>query len=295
LSDKSTWRLYSGLSDFPHFKAFRVCAPSSDIWTLYPRWEGKGVGWGAPLETIGEFCRSLRDLNRPNPIAAWTQGPHFDWDVRDGRKRFSPTPDEMRLQAYHALANHVSSIYWHNLSLRALVQYRDVIHEITRINREIKTLEDFYLEGDAFRCQRLFADGKPDWDLASIVGPRGAVLFALDLNYEPDRSAKTFEFKRRRDCRFNFELPGYLQKPISVFRVDAEGVYDVMYEVNGKNVSIVDKLNKVAIYVAAPSQETRNLVEGKRQGLLSYEESFQFDPANRSRDFELLRDILQGK
>ena len=126
-SEERVWRFYAGISDYPHYDAYRVTAPSPDAWSKYDRWEGQAIRWGAPLETIGEMTRSLRELNRPRPIAYWSQGAHHDWNGYGGRKRGSPTPDELRLQAYHALSSRITSLYWFNLSLRSLVTFPDLI------------------------------------------------------------------------------------------------------------------------------------------------------------------------
>jgi len=109
-SEERIWRQYAGLSDFPHYDAYRVCAPSPDAWSKYERWDGQTIRWGAPLETIGDMTRSLRELNRPRPIAYWSQGAHNGWDSYGGRKRTSPTADELRAQAYHALASRITSL-----------------------------------------------------------------------------------------------------------------------------------------------------------------------------------------
>lgn len=111
-SDERTWRYYAGLSDYPHYDAYRVVAPAPDHWRGYDRWGGQKISWGAPLETIGDMCRSLRDLNRPAPCASWSQGPHHDWGggiFGGGRARRSPTPDEIRSQAMHALSTRITS------------------------------------------------------------------------------------------------------------------------------------------------------------------------------------------
>jgi hypothetical protein len=295
LSDASAWGCYAGLSDYPDFDAYRVAAPSADDWPAYDRWGEKRIAWGAPLETIGSMCRSLREMSRPKPIAYWSQGPHFGWNEIGERKRTSPTPDEIRLQAYQALSSRITSLYWFNLSLRSLVQFRDTIEEITRIGREINMLADFYIEGDAYRYRRQLRDGKPDWDLASIVAPKGAVLFALDLDYEPDRGDKVFLFKRRRDSRFNFDLPVYLRSPGDVFRIDSEGVYDVKFATNPTGITIDDRPHKVAIYVAAPSRETRAIIERKRLDMVALEQSLNFDPARRGRDFDVFKAGLEGR
>ncbi|MEN6424960.1 MAG: hypothetical protein ABFE13_06335, partial [Phycisphaerales bacterium] len=153
-SEERIWRFYAGLSDYPHYDAYRVTAPSPDAWSQYDRWGGQRIRWGAPLETIGDMTRSLRELNRPRPIAYWSQGPHHDWSGYGGRKRASPTPDELRLQAYHALASRITSLYWFNLSLKSLVKFPDLIEPITRVGREIRMLDQFYLEGAAYQYRR---------------------------------------------------------------------------------------------------------------------------------------------
>ncbi|MCS6778070.1 MAG: hypothetical protein NZ557_16230, partial [Chthonomonadaceae bacterium] len=185
-SEERIWRWYAGLSDYPHYDAYRVVAPAADVWALYDRWNGRRIRWGAPLETIGDLCRSLRELNRPMPCAYWSQGPHHGWtdDDRDGRKRRTPTPDELRAQALHALSTRITSLYWFNLSLKSLMAFPDTWPAIQRIGREIRTLDTLFLEGDAYRFERRRRpDGTLDWDLASIVAPGAALLFALDTAY----------------------------------------------------------------------------------------------------------------
>ncbi|RPI79191.1 MAG: hypothetical protein EHM42_12920, partial [Planctomycetaceae bacterium] len=95
-SEERVWRDYAGLSDYPHYDAYRVTAPAADAWGQYDRFGGGRIRWGAPLETIGDLTRSLRDLSRPKPIAYWSQGAHAGWSGYAGRQRGSPTPDELR-------------------------------------------------------------------------------------------------------------------------------------------------------------------------------------------------------
>lgn len=295
LSDESTWNHYAGLSDYPHFNAYRVSAPSADDWRGYTRWGDQRIGWGAPLETVGSLCRSLREISRPTPIAAWSQGPHDGWEVYDGRKRTTPTPDEIRLQAYHVLSSRITSLYWFNLSLPALVKYRDTVDELTRIGREIRVLEDFFLEGDAYGHRQVMKEGRWDWDLASIVSPRGALLFALDLDYQPDKSSRVFEFRHRREAKFSFDLPPWLRNPVDVFRMDADGMYDVAYGATARGIEITDKQNKVAVYVATADRALRQRLEQKRLSLVELENSLNFDPANKGRDFDVLKAPLESK
>lgn len=287
-SEERIWRYYAGLSDYPHYDAYRVSAPSPDAWRKYDRWEGVRIGWGAPLETIGEMSRSLRELNRPMPTAYWSQGPHAGWGVYDRRRRTSPTPDELRLQAYHALSSRITSLYWFNLSLPSLLKFRDTLDELTRVGRECRLLEDFYLQGDAYRFEQRLRDGKLDWDLASIVAPQGALLFALDLNYVPDQQERVFRFGPPRAASFRFALPAWLSRPVEVFRVDGDGVNDVAHEMGDGGITITDTISKVGIYVAAARPGLREELAARRQELLAYEHSFEFDPAGNDDDFDVL-------
>ncbi len=45
-SEERIWRWYAGLSDFPHYDAYRVTAPAADSWRRYDRWNGKRIAWG---------------------------------------------------------------------------------------------------------------------------------------------------------------------------------------------------------------------------------------------------------
>jgi hypothetical protein len=293
-SEERVWRFYAGLSDYPHYDAYRVAAPSPDAWSKYDRWDGQVIRWGAPLETIGDMTRSLRELNRPRPIAYWSQGAHHDWDRYSGRKRRSPTPDELYLQAYHALASRITSLYWFNLSLRSLVTFPDLVDPITRVGREVRMLEDYYLEGDAVSHERMTRDGKPDWDLDVVAGPRGAVLFALDLNYRPSPVEKVFEFGPPRDVTLRFRLPAYVSRAAEVFRVDAEGTTNVEYATKDQMLMISDRVSRAAIYVVATRAGERRRIEARRKALIAEEDSHGFDPGRNGSDLQVLKQILES-
>jgi hypothetical protein len=292
LSESQNWHLYAGVSDYPHYDAYRVTAPSPDTWSLYDRWGGQRIRWGAPLETIGEMTRSLRETSRPVPIAYWSQGAHDGWGRYGGRAKVSPTPDELRLQAYHALSSRITSLYWFNLSLKSLAKFRDLIDEIARVGREIRMLDRFYLEGAACQYRQVRRDGRPDWDLASTISPDGALLFALDLDYEADPTDKVFKFGPPRPAAFEFGLPPWLRPAADVFRIDADGIYEVSCQRTAKGIVIDDRVSKVAIYVAAADAGLRSRLEDRRRELLRVEQSLEFDPAASDADFEELISFL---
>jgi hypothetical protein len=288
LSESQNWHLYAGVADYSHYDAYRVTAPSADSWSMYDRWGGRTIRWGAPLETIGDMTRSLRETCRPAAIAYWSQGAHAGWGRYGGRMRTSPTPDELRLQSYHALSSRITSLYWFNLSLKSFVKFRDLIDEMARIGREIRMFEPFYLEGAAYQCKQVRREGKLDWDLASIAAPAGALLFALDLDYEADPTEKVFRFGPPRPAQFLFDLPSYLRRPKDVFRIDADGSSDIKHERTVQGIRIEDRVCKVAIYVAARDAGTRKQLQASRRALIRFEESLQFNPAKCDADFEAL-------
>jgi hypothetical protein len=281
-SEERIWRDYAGLSDYPHFDAYRVVAPAADSWREYDRWNGRRIAWGAPLETIGDLTRSLRDLNRPAPIAVWSQGPHHGWGgggfFGGGRKRRSPTPDELRSQALHALSARITSLYWFNLSLKSLVRFPDTWEPMTRIGREIRMLEPLYLAGDAHHFERVTtADQRPDWDLSVIAAPQGAVLFALDTAYLPDPERNEFVFGEPRPARFEFPLPHSLRNPADLFRVDADGVHAVTWQPTATGVVIEETASRDRIYVASHDAALREQVESRRQAALRHEATYPID------------------
>jgi len=290
-SEERIWRWYAGLSDYAHYDAYRVCAPAADNWRAYDRWNGQRIRWGAPLETIGDMTRSLREMYRPASIAYWSQGAHSGWDSYGGRERTSPTPEELRMQAYQALANRITSLYWFNLSLKSLAKFPDLLAPIQKVNRETRVLEHFFLEGDAVHYRRLSKAGKPDWDLSVIAAPQGALLFALDLDYQPHAVDKTFHFGAPRPATFEYPLPAYARRPVDVFRFDGQGLYDVEHDVTETGVIIHDTRNLTGIYVATRDSNLRAHLLGKLNGLVEEEDSVGFDPADNPVDLLSLKNL----
>ena len=290
LSEERNWRFYAGLSDYPHYDAYRVCAPAADSWRSYDRWGGDRIRWGAPLETIGVMTRSLRELNRPRPIAYWSQGAHSGWRSFS-RSRTSPTPDELKSQAYHGVSSRITSLYWFNLSLKSLMKFPDLIDPITQINREVRMLEEFLLEGDAFEYRRVLDGDKPSWDLSSITGSQVGVFFALDLAYEPDPQERVFRFQARKGT-FKYALPAYLSRIKEVFRLDAHGVHPVEATIESDHLIIQDEVDVGAIYMGSPIPGFKERMNDKHLELLEYENSFDFDPANRQKDLDALKRLL---
>ena len=284
LSEERSWRYYAGLSDYPHYDAYRVTAPAADSWRGYDLWGGNRIGWGAPLETIGTMTRSLRELSRPRPIAYWSQGAHDGWKSRWNPRRSSPTPDELRSQAWHGLASRVTSLYWFNLTLESLIAFPDLIEPITRVNREIRMLDELFLRGDAFEYRR----DDEGWDLSSIANANTLLMVANDLRYRADTKKREFVFDKR-DVKLAFKLPDWLVEPVSVFRVDADGTHDVTHTIANSSIELNDRVQVASIYVASTDRDVRSRIDSRHATLIALEESTSFDPANRPNDLARLK------
>lgn len=279
-SEERIWRHYAGLSDFPHYDAYRVSAPSADEWVLYDRWNGGRIAWGAPLETIGNMTRSLKALNRPMPIAYWSQGPHEGWEVYGGRRLTSPTASELRLQACHALASGITSLYWFNLSYGSMRKYPSLLEPIQRIGREARLLEDFYLTGSQWEYKRTFKRGQPDWDLSTFVSTDGVLLFALDLDYRADPKTKSFVFSTDRLTDFQFKVPDWVERGWELWKLENDGLKRRSWSrISDTTMVLKDTVTEVGIYILTPDSEASNRLLEKWRKLKKWEADLDFNPA----------------
>jgi hypothetical protein len=156
-------------------------------------------------------------------------------------------------------------------------------------------LDDLYLEGDATSHERILRDGKPDWDLDVVAGPRGALLFALDLSYRPDLDERVLKFGPPRDATFRFRLPAYVGTPADVLRIDADGVAKVEHAAGPGFVEIRDRTSRVAIYLATSIPGERERLDARRRSLAADEAALGFDPGRNPADLAVLRDWTRPK
>ena len=75
--------------------------------------------------------------------------------------------------------------------------------------------------------------------------------------------------------------------------MDADGVYDVDWNLKDGVVEISEKTSRVAIYVATPDDALRSRMEEERQQLIAIENAYQFDPARNDEDFKQLEALLE--
>lgn len=293
LSEERTWRYYAGLSDYPHFDAYRVIAPAADDWSKYNRWDGKSIRWGAPLETIGDMTRSLREQSRPRPIAYWSQGAHHDWGGFLSPRRGSPTADELRSQAWQGLGNGIASLYWFNLSIKSLCKFPDLVQPIQRVNQEIVLLQPFLEEALAFQYRRVNELQKPDLDLSSLVTSDTLLLVANDLQYKIDPKQNCFQFQER-SVVLQSQLPDWFAQPMDCFRIDADGTHAVSFEIDENQITIQDRLHVVGIYVVSMSKTMQQDLQQRLQQIRSQEKGLDSDSgSNLASDLESLKQLLK--
>ena len=167
------------------------------------------------------------------------------------------------------------------------------MEELVHIGRELRLIDEFLLEGDAYEHKRLTdTNGHLDWDISSIFGPRAGILFAMDLNYEPDLEERVFKYGPPRNAQWSFSLPTYLQKVSDVFRIDADGVYDLDWNLVDNSIEISNQASQVMVYIATEDPKLRFKLEVKRQQLLEEESRIGFDPVKNDVDFHALQEVL---
>lgn len=304
LSEERDWRYYVGVCDYPHYDAYRVIAPAADSWSKYDRWGGKSIRWGAPLETIGDMTRSLRQQSRPVTIAYWSQGAHHDWGGILSPRRGSPTPDELRSQAWQGLGNGIASLYWFNLSMKSLAKFPDLIDPIRRVGREIQMLKPILEQCVCYQYDRQTSDGLLEWDLNSLVTRDTAILVVNDIGYAIDERSKTFRFDQR-DGVFPFQLPpwliatqddatsdGAVNDNLYVFRVDSEGTHNVEYTVELNLITIRDSVTVVGVYIVTRDKDLRLAIDAKHANLLQSELDLGFNPVDSEADRKTLQSLV---
>lgn len=272
LSHEPFFYRYAGLSDLNHYDAYRVVAPFSDAWYLYFEYAAKekyGLYWGAPLETTGDYMRTLAQLNYPNPVAAWTQGANT-WNgvkrfTKDSQYYYSPNPYELRIQAYENIANGAASLYWFNINTGDLLFHKPGARETLYVNRELSVVEDYLAHQVPYYYQR-----SNNYDVNLNIGSDYALLYIMDLNYSAKDSM--YQYKGMRvNQTFTFEVPDYLSSARSVVKVTKDGVFpmnDVVFA-NSK-ITFTDNVNTTALYMLG-NQDTFAVLKTKFNKVMAKE------------------------
>jgi hypothetical protein len=285
LSHEPGFFLYAGVVDFAHFDAYRVVAPHADRWGDYIKYGNKNVKWGSPLETIGDYMRTLNRINYPNPVAAWTQAMADDWKSRSRINAGNPNNLEMRIQAYEAIANGATSLYWFNMGGKTIINNRGSLAEIQRINREISIVGDLLTRTMPFWWQNRFMD----MDLNVLAGPDFAALFAIDLTYKVSESNQ-FVSSGKRSETMKFTLPAYLHQCNVAVKVTHEGISDINVEIINGNASITDTFETTGMYILYNSGTInyRDQLSKRYNEIKAIEASCKFDPITNDSDFRIL-------
>ncbi len=287
LSHEPGFFLYAGVVDYNHFDAYRVTAPHADKWGNYEKYGNKNVKWGSPLETIGDYMRTLNRISYPNPVAAWTQAMADDWTSPARKNAGNPNNLEMRIQAYEAVANGATSLYWFNMGGKTVINNRGSLGETQRVNREIMVVGDMLSKTMPFWWQNRFLD----IDLNVLAGPDYAALFAIDLKYRVSESNQFISSGKRSET-MSFKIPAYLLQCDAAVKITHEGVFPVDVQVTDGNAIISDTFETTGMYIFYHSG-TRNwkeLLTKRYNEIRATEASWQFDPINNDADFRILID-----
>ena len=145
-------------------------------------------------------------------------------------------------------------------------------------------MEGLLLGGDAYAFRTEDA-----WDLSSVAGPDGALLFVNDIAYEP--LDKAFQFKER-PAQVSFRLPAYLEGPAEVFALGDQGPEPVDHRVDGREVVIEDEVYVVGVYVVPARGGMQARFKQRWQELLRLEASYGINPGKDGGDLQVLRDLL---
>jgi len=289
LTHEPGYYMYAGLVDFPHFDAYRIVAPHADKWGEYTKYGDKNTLWGAPLETAGIYVRSLHEISRPNPVAAWTQAVSGGWFSIWRISSPNPNPTEIRIQAYQKVANGSISLYWFNISGRNVIGSRYALDEIRNINREFLIVEDLLVKSVPFSWENIFMD----MDHNVLAGPDFAVLFTTDLSYMVS-PVNEFVISSPRTENFTFNIPEYLDNPDSLIKITKDGIFKLDATFHGDNVSFTDTVFITGMYVVYESSEVDyyRFLQDKYNSLIAKEQSVGFDPIRNDGDFDLLREEI---
>ena len=290
LSHEPGFFLYAGVVDYPHFDAYRVVAPHADKWGDYTKYGNKNVKWGSPLETIGDYMRTLNCISYPNPVAAWTQAMSDGWKSRARENAGNPNNLEMRIQAYEAVANGASSLYWFNMSGKNVVNNRQSLAEIQKINREIMVAGDLLSKSAPFWWQNHFMD----IDLNVLAGPDYAVLFAIDLKYEVSEKNQ-FVSSGKRTEEMLFKIPDYLQRCNAALKITHEGISEVNVTINNNIATLTDTFDTAGMYILynSTNKELKEMLTDRYNKIKATEMTYHFDPINNDADFSILTDEIK--
>jgi hypothetical protein len=114
-------------------------------------------------------------------------------------------------------------------------------------------------------------------EIASIVSPDAAVLFANDTSYVADEKQNVFLFGPPRAAEFTFKLLPWIRKPVSISRMDADGLHDVQWSVQNGIATISDTRSLDAIYIAVMDDAILSGIMQRRQNALAHEEANTID------------------
>jgi hypothetical protein len=276
---------YTGLYDYVDFDAYRIDAPSSDDFSAYRYndiYKDKGTGWwGAPLETIGRYTRTMSKLQAPNQCAAWAQGVHT-WSSA------APNSYEKRIQAFQTLANGATSLYWFNITAKSLLLHRDTGEVIKLVNREIATIDRFLPKTVPF-----YYHNSDEFDFNTNIGDNFALLYITDLNY--NKNLMEYVYCGARNADASFRLPAYLSDVTTLYKIGYDGVKKIDdWQLRNNTLTFRDTIDETAIYFITSDSSQADYLIARYDALLTKETEQNFDIYNSDSDYRAMHDERWG-
>jgi hypothetical protein len=228
-------------------------------------------------------------MNYPNRVAAWTQAMADDWKSRYRINAGNPNNLEMRIQAYEAIANGATSLYWFNIGGKTLISNRNSLAEIQRINREIRVVDDLLIQTVPYWWQNQFMN----IDLNVLAGPDFAALFAIDLTYKVAESNQ-FVATSKRNETLTFKIPSYLNHCNIAVKIGYDGVSVVSVRISNGYAIVTDTFQTTGMYILynLEDKDLMDILTKKYLAVKGVEALFKFDPINDDSDFRALTEDI---
>lgn len=276
---------YAGLHDYVDFDAYRIDSPASDDFSAYRYndiYKGKGTGWwGAPLETIGRYTRTMSKLQAPNQCAAWAQGTH-SWASAPASLY------EKRIQAFQTIANGATSLYWFNITAKSLLLHRDTGEVMKLVNREVATIDAFLPKTVPY-----YYNHRDNFDFNANIGDNFALLYITDLNYRKGNLEYLYCGARNADA--SFLLPAYLSGVTTLYKVTYAGVKKIdNWQFSDSIVSFRDTIDETAIYFITSDASQTDYLMTRYEALIARENEQNFDIFNKDADYRTMYEERWG-
>ena len=180
------------------------------------------------------------------------------------------------MQAWQAMANRITSLYWFNLSLESLLAFPDLMEPIAEVNRMALILSPWMLEGVDSYHRRVSKGDQPQWDFNAIQTHDTLLLFVMNLAYTVDPVHQVFQFTDRRET-FVFPHVGAMKPDWQMWRLTGEGMEKCQPQWQEKTIRWEDQVRVEGVYVLSADPKLASILQDRRNALESVEKAMGFD------------------